>query len=82
MYDVQMVTCIKLASSSKEKSQLNAKQTAHSNTCQQKTTLQHQPAGMQLLECIAVQPWTRIRWKYDAQQCTFDCLGTCNRGTS
>ena len=57
------VTCwikrIKLASSSGDEGQLTAKPTARSNAGHKMTTTQHQPAGMQLLECIAVQPWTQ-----------------------
>jgi hypothetical protein len=53
MDDVRRVECIKLASSSRDRGQLNAKQTAHSNTGQQMTTMQRQPAGTHLLDCIA-----------------------------
>ena len=50
----------KLASSSRDEGCLMAKPTACSNTGHKMTTMLHQPAGMQLLGRIAVQPGTPL----------------------
>ena len=49
----------KLGSSSRDEGRLMAKPFACSNAGHKMTTMLHQPAGMQLLGCIAVQPWTQ-----------------------
>ena len=64
---------VKLASSSRDEGQLHTKQTVHCNAGHEMTTTQHQPAGVQLLEHIAVQPWTQLKWECDA---ACDCLAT------
>ena len=54
-----LIKGVKLASSG-GKGQLNK---AHSNAGRKMKAMRPQPAGTQLLGCIAVVPWTQLRWR-------------------
>lgn len=67
----------KLASSSRDEGCLMAKPSACSNTGHKMTTMLHQPAGMQLLGCIAAQPGSQLAGnKMPNKQVTKETLAT------